>query len=146
MALVAAMAALLLLAYGANPAQAAGDCSTTSGTTTCTFGPTGAEDTFVVPAGVSTIHVVATGAPGAVGQRGGPAGRGAQVSGDLTVTPGQTLYVEVGGAPTGGHSDCVAGVDCIGGFNGGGSQPSRRWWRRRCLRRAHRYLGTGTQA
>ena len=66
-ALVAAMAALLL-AYGPNPAQAAGSCSTTSGTTTCTFGPTGSEDTFVVPEGVGTIHVVATGAPGAVGR------------------------------------------------------------------------------
>ena len=53
-ALVALVAALLLLAYNANPAQAAGDCSTTSGTTTCTYGSTGAEDTFVVPAGVST--------------------------------------------------------------------------------------------
>ena len=61
-----------LLAYGANPAQAAGDCATTSGTTTCTYGSTGAEDTFVVPAGVSTIHVVATGAPGAVGQKVAP--------------------------------------------------------------------------
>ena len=83
-ALVAAMAALLI-AYYASPAQAAGGCSTTSGTTTCTFGPTGAEDTFVVPEGVSTIHVVATGAPGAVGNGGGTAGLGAQVSGDLPV-------------------------------------------------------------
>ena len=83
-ALVAAMVALLLLAYNANPAQAAAGCSTTSGTTTCTYGSTGAEDTFVVPAGVSTIHVVATGAPGAAGQQGGAAGRGAVVSGDLT--------------------------------------------------------------
>jgi hypothetical protein len=37
-AFVAAMAALLLLTYGASPAHAAGSCSTTSGTTTCTFG------------------------------------------------------------------------------------------------------------
>ncbi len=37
-ALVASIAALLLLAYyGARPARAAGDCSTTAGTTTCTF-------------------------------------------------------------------------------------------------------------
>ena len=50
-ALVAAMAALLLLAYGASPAHAAGSCSTTAGTTTCTFSPTGSEDTFVVPEG-----------------------------------------------------------------------------------------------
>ena len=109
-ALVAAMVALLLV-YGASPTHAAGSCSTTSGTTTCTFSPTGAEDTFVVPAGVSTIHVVATGAPGAVAQNGGTAGRGARVSTDLAVSPGQTLYVNVGGTPTGSG----------GGFNGGGS-------------------------
>jgi hypothetical protein len=68
-ALAAAMAALLLLAYGASPAHAAGRCSTTAGgTTTCTFGPTGSEDTYVVPAGVSSVHVVATCAPDAVGK------------------------------------------------------------------------------
>ena len=61
-ALVAAMAALLLV-YGASPIHAAGSCTTTAGTTTCAFGPTGTEDTFVVPAGVSSVHVVATGAP-----------------------------------------------------------------------------------
>src|SRR5215813_4844850 len=70
-ALAAAMAALVLV-YTASPAHAAGACSTTSsGNTTCTYGPTGSEDTFVVRAGVSKIHVVATGAPGD--------GRGARV-------------------------------------------------------------------
>ena len=121
-ALVAAMAALLLV-YGASPTHAAGSCSTTSGTTTCTFGPTGAEDTFVVPAGVSTIHVVATGGASAVGANNTAAipsppptttvtaGAGAQASADLAVSPGQTLYVNVGGTATGGN----------GGFNGGGN-------------------------
>lgn len=109
-ALVAAMGALLI-AYSASPARAEVVCSTTAGTTTCPYASTGLEDTFVVPDGVSTIHVVAIGAPGAVGNGGSSAGRGAEVSGDLTVTPGQTLYVNVGGAPTEG----------IGGFNGGGS-------------------------
>jgi hypothetical protein len=126
-ALVAAMGALLI-AYNANPAQAAGDCSTFSGTTTCTYVSTGAEDTFVAPQGVSSVLVVATGAPGAVAFDSGdntpaPPGRGAVVTGILTVTPGQTLYVNVGGAPTGaGTSDCggPGSVDCIGGFNGGG--------------------------
>jgi hypothetical protein len=51
----------------------------------------------VVPAGVDTIGVVATGARGAVGYEGRTAGRGARVSGDLAVEPGQTLYVVVGG-------------------------------------------------
>jgi hypothetical protein len=127
-ALVAALAALLLLAYNANPAQAAADCSTFSGTTTCTFGSTGEEDTFVVPAGVSSVHVFAVGAPGAAGDfypingaSPAPGGAGARVSGDLTgLTPGDTLYVNVGGAPTGG-ADCAAGINCNGGFNGGGN-------------------------
>ena len=119
-ALVAAMAALLI-AYSASPVHAAGSCSTTADTTTCTFSPTGSEDTFEVPDGVSSVHVVATGAPGAVGFFGGSAGRGATVSGDLTVTPGQTLYVNVGGTPTNVAGTCFENVACIGGFNGGGS-------------------------
>jgi hypothetical protein len=127
-ALVAVVAALLLLAYNANPAQAAGDCSATSGTTTCTYVSTGAEDTFVVPAGVSRVHVFAVGAPGAAGDfypingaSPAPGGAGARVSGNLTgLTTGDTLYVNVGGAPTGGD-DCAAGINCNGGFNGGGN-------------------------
>jgi VCBS repeat-containing protein len=118
-ALVAAMAALLI-AYSASPAHAAVSCSTTAGTTTCTFSPTGSEQTFLVPPGVSSVHVEATGAPGAVGYLGGTAGRGATVSGDLTVTPDDTLYVNVGGLPTVG-SNCFIPAACIGGFNGGGS-------------------------
>ena len=119
-ALVAAIAALLL-AYNASPARAAdGNCSTNAGTTTCTFASTGSEQTFRVPDGVSTVRVVAIGAPGAVGLDGGNAGRGARVSGDLTgLTPGDALYVEVGGAPTGGGT--CGNAACIGGFNGGGS-------------------------
>jgi VCBS repeat-containing protein len=125
--LVAAMAALLI-ASDASPARAEGDCSTTARITTCTFASTGSEDTFVVPEGVSSVHVVATGAPGSVGSMGGgTAGSGAKVSGDLPVEPDDTLYVNVGGAPTGARSgncfppDGKSFVDCIGGFNGGGS-------------------------
>jgi hypothetical protein len=95
--------------------------------------PNGVEDKFVVPPGVSSVHVVATGAPGAVGFDGLSAGRGARVSGNLTVTPDDTLYVNVGGAPIGAPVvdpitgevsnpyDCYLTVDCVGGFNGGGS-------------------------
>jgi Glycine rich protein len=61
-----------------------------------------------------------TDAPGGVGFHGGPAGLGARVSADLAVIPGQTLYVNVGGTPTGG-ARCYQGVACQGGFNGGGS-------------------------
>jgi Bacterial Ig domain/Glycine rich protein len=115
--------AALLIAYSASPVHAALDsCTTIGDTTTCTFVPSGSEDTFEVPEGVSSIHVVATGAPGAEGLDVGPSGGlGAQVSGDLTVTPGQTLYVNVGGAPTNVAGICGGSLTCGGGFNGGGS-------------------------
>jgi hypothetical protein len=69
------------------------------------FSYTGNEQSYVVPAGATYVHVVVVGAPGGpVGYHGG---LGAVVSADLPIPPGQTaLYVEVGG--TGG------------GFNGGG--------------------------
>jgi hypothetical protein len=50
---------------------------------------------------VTSLHVVAIGAPGAVGFDGLSAGRGARVSGNLEVTPRDTLYVNVAGAPFG---------------------------------------------
>jgi hypothetical protein len=81
--------------------------------TTQTFLFTGAEQTFKVPGGVTSIHVVATGGGG--GSSSGIGGVAAQVTGDLTVTPGQTLYVEVGGRGQDGGSGGA------GGFNGGGS-------------------------
>jgi hypothetical protein len=67
------------------------------------FAYTGAEQPFPVPANVSSIHVVAVGAPGGAssatsGFGAGPGGFGATATADLTVAPGETLYVEVGGA------------------------------------------------
>jgi hypothetical protein len=93
-----------LLAWSVPPAQAA----------TQTFGYTGSEQVFVVPAGVTTLHVVAIGGAGGPSEFAG--GVAARVSGDITVTPGQTLYVEVGGN---GHSAGLGGG--LGGFNGGGN-------------------------
>lgn len=73
---------------------------------------TGGEQTFTVPADVHTLHVVAVGGHGGNGGvAGGPGGEGAQVTGNLSVTPGETLYVEVGGD----------GARGTGGFNGGGA-------------------------
>jgi hypothetical protein len=95
-----ALAGLCVALFGVAPAQA----------TTQTFLFTGAEQTFKVPGGVTSIHVVAIGGGG--GSSGGIGGVAGQVTGDLTVTPGQTLYVEVGGRGQDGGS---------GGFNGGGS-------------------------
>jgi hypothetical protein len=83
---------------------------------TATFFSTGGEQTFTVPAGVSSVHIVAIGGSGGDGgTNGGAGGVGAQVSGNLSVTPGQALFIEVAGngqsAPSGG----------AGGFNGGAS-------------------------
>lgn len=69
------------------------------------------EQAFIVPAGVSTLRVIAVGAKGG--------GTGAVASGQLRVTPGSTLYVLVGG--DGVPGDFLTGLPGPGGFNGGGS-------------------------
>ena len=87
-----------------------------AGAETQTFTHTGAEQTFVVPGGVTSIEVLAIGGRG--GEAAGtPGGAAAKVSADLTVTPGQTLYVEVGGE----GQDVTGATIGAGGFNGGGA-------------------------
>src|SRR4051812_34661433 len=61
------------------------------------FNPTGVEQTFTVPAGVYSVHVVATGGRGGSPTGGGIGGKAATVTSDLAVTPGEVLYVEVAG-------------------------------------------------
>lgn len=84
-----------------------------AGATTQTFTYTGSEQTFTVPAGVSTVHVLAIGGYG--GKSGAQGGSPAEVQGDLTIKPGQILYVEVGGQGGSGGEGLHPG-----GFNGGG--------------------------
>lgn len=73
-----------------------------------TFDYTGAEQTWQVPSDVSSpITVEIDGAGG--GSDGPSGGSGGRVVGELAVTPGETLYIYVGGA--GQHNG--------GGFNGG---------------------------
>jgi hypothetical protein len=90
--------------------------------TTMTFQSTGAEQTFTVPAGVTSVYVVAIGGPGGtgLGTGGGSGGKGAKTAADVAVTPAETLYVEVGGA--GGNAAGI--VPAAGGFNGGGVGPT----------------------
>lgn len=77
------------------------------GQTTVTFNCTGSAQSWVVPPCVTSITVVAKGAQGG----GASGGAGATVTSTLTVTPGQTLQINVG---------CIGG--CPGtGFNGGGA-------------------------
>jgi len=77
-----------------------------------TFKYTGSMQTFKVPAGVNSIDVVARGAAGAgeMGSQYAFFGRGGRIHATIPVSPGEKLYVFVGGV---GSSE-------IGGFNGGG--------------------------
>jgi hypothetical protein len=61
--------------------------------TTATF-TEGSEQTFTVPTGVSSVEVSAAGGTGQE-RCGGRGGKGELVSGELSVMPGETLYVEV---------------------------------------------------
>lgn len=96
---------LLGLSAGAAPAAAE----------TQAFIYTGSEQTFTVPAGVSSIQVLAIGGHGGNGGKGGAlGGAAAEVQGELSVKSGSTLYVEVGGEGVSGRGPLHAG-----GFNGG---------------------------
>src|SRR4051812_23086045 len=87
-------------------------------TNSLTFTATGAEQSFTVPPGVTSLQVALAGAAGGHGLN-GFGGPGALVTGTLAVTPGQTLYVEVGGRPA---------LAAAGGLHGGGEPrpPGRR--------------------
>lgn len=86
---------------------------------TQTFESTGAQQEFTVPAGVTSVHVQAIGAAGEPGlvegfdEERSLGGLGAEVSGELPVSPGEVLYVEVAdgtwGGGAGGRLDAGAG-------------------------------------
>jgi hypothetical protein len=81
------------------------------------FTYTGKEQEFEVPAGVTSIEVVAVGSQGeSAAGLGGAGGVGAIVAGKLPVKPEQALYVEVGGVPFNG-----GGASEHGGKGGGAS-------------------------
>jgi hypothetical protein len=92
--------------------------SQTGSTAMCTYSPAG-EDTFTAPFG-TTVHVAAIGGKGGAGAGDGGAvglgGAGGNVSADLTVTPGQLLYIVNGGNGQDGSPSSPG----AGGINGGG--------------------------
>jgi hypothetical protein len=99
-------AVVVLLLCAATPAAAE----------TIEYGFTGAERTFTVPVGVTSLQMEAIGGAGGstIDSHGNVAGHGgapARVTGTIAVTPGQVLYVEVGG---------IGLSEALGGFNGGG--------------------------
>lgn len=67
--------------------------------TTYSFQYTGAIQQFIVPNRVTSIQVNAIGAKGGTGARGQAGGAGANITTTLNVTPGQVLYIVVGGFP-----------------------------------------------
>ena len=78
-----------------------------------TFSYIGSQATFTVPNGVTAITVIAYGAQSGVGEKGASA-KGGQINTTLTVTPGQILYVNVGGQGANNNAGATAG------WNGGG--------------------------
>ena len=93
-----------------------GQCSSSSDNVyisflgTQTFSFTGVQQTFTVPAQITQLALVVYGAQGGSGTD-GPGGLGGSATGTLTVTPGDVIYVFVGGQPGG----------TAAGFNGGGT-------------------------
>nr|WP_237447957.1 glycine-rich protein [Nocardioides flavescens] len=83
---------------------------------TVSFAFTGGEQQWVVPAGVTSVQIVANGARGGIGRA-----PGARASATVPVTPGAVLYVEVGGDGLNGKFSNTETLP--GGFNGGGSVP-----------------------
>jgi len=118
---LAACAAVVLVTVAVSTAAAtpSGGCSTTAGITACTFSYSAAQESWVAPAGVSSVTVDAYGAAGHLlscdfADTTGchrNTGLGAHVQATVAVTPGTTYYVTVGG-----HGDGTTG-----GFNGGGN-------------------------
>lgn len=92
-------------------------------TQTQTFGYTGSAQTFTVPQGVTSLSLTATGAEGGQGgsDQSGPSPTGGYqgiVTGTISVTPGQTLTIDVGNGGATGASKVGAGASAsVGGTN-----------------------------
>ena len=80
-----------------------------------TFDYTGNEQTWVVPNDVFSVHIKSWGAQGGEGLT-NPGGLGGYAEGDLAVSPGDVLYIYVGGMGATITDLSVSGR----GFNGGG--------------------------
>lgn len=88
-----------------------------------TFSYTGEQEPYLIPFGINQIHVELNGASGGNGDFGGQGGFGANITADIDVNQGETIYFCVGGAGKNGVSKNEANKDTMisGGFNGGGS-------------------------
>jgi len=82
------------------------------------FTYTGGEQSYVVPSGVTLVTVNAIGAAGGPGPI-GAGGVGETVTGYLPVTPGKTLYTEVGQTGSAGGGGSFGGGGAAGTQSGG---------------------------
>ncbi|HTU76761.1 MAG TPA: RICIN domain-containing protein [Trebonia sp.] len=108
---VGALAAVLVA-----PTSPASADTVSAPTQTVSFTTVG-EHAFAVPLGLTSIHVVAIGGAGGSGYV--PGGLGARVEADVRVSPGSTIYAEVGG--NGASTDLRQNEIAAGGANGGES-------------------------
>lgn len=92
------------------------DCSFTSSAAN-PFVYTGSLQSVVVPAGATSMYFYASGAAG--GGSTASFGKGAEVSGTIAVTPGETIYAYVGGKPT--SETPVYGFAGFGGIGANGN-------------------------
>lgn len=123
------IAALALLAGGlalspsvasASPATPCGSTGTFNSPNECSYNSQVTDDTFTVPAGVTSVSVGAEGAKGTAGGGSTPGstpGSGAQVSATIPVISGSTYYIEVG---VGGGIGTVGGAYSVGTSGAGG--------------------------
>lgn len=86
---------------------------------TDTFNYTGSVQSFTVPAGVDSITVDLRGAQGGrayvCGSIGGTGGYGGRTTGTISVSPGDVIYIYVGGQ----GSTAASSIGGAGGYNGG---------------------------
>ena len=90
-------------------------------TAATTYNYTGGVQTYVVPGGITSVSVSLTGAAGGIGGTVAspfPGGYGGKTTATLAVTPGQTLYIFVGGK---GNDATSLGTSGNNGYNGGGT-------------------------
>ena len=131
LALALALLPLLGLAPAAVVQAASGDCTTSGDQVTCTFSYTGAEQTWQVPPGVSSVQVTAVGGPGSsnVAADGTTVagGKGANVTATVPLPAGTTtLYVEVGASSVSGCCGFNGGGG-VAGHEGGDASDVRTW-------------------
>ena len=95
--------------------------------TSATFSYTGANQTFIVPGGITSMFVELKGAGGynTYAGGGGTGAPGGLVSGTLSVTPGETLTIVVGGIVILGGTNYTFGGGGLG-YGGGGGQGGGR--------------------